>query len=125
MPATKPAAKKRAPRIAARRGVELLTRVDYLRAQMLLLERVMGKSDPGSIAYIQAAKSQLDVRDRLDKALEKGSGNPWAGLSEDEIRDKLRTEGDSMPDAHLAILVEVYCERHRLPFPMLAVSGGR
>lgn len=134
-PKAKPKAKPRKPRpraprpafkkLAARPDIERLERVDYLRSNILLLERAAAESQPGTIAYIQTLRAQMDARNLLDKALEKGNKNPWDGLSDEELREKLRAESDDMPTPHLAILAEVYCERVGAPFPLRAVAGGR
>jgi hypothetical protein len=117
--------KPRAPaKIKARANVERLTTAEYHRSNILLLEQALAKSEPGTIAYIQTVRAQMDARERLDAELAKGNRDPWEGLTEDEIREKLREEGAAMPDTHLEILVQVYCDRHGLAFPLRAVAGG-
>jgi hypothetical protein len=120
------ATRKPAP-IPVRSGTDTVERVDFLREQIRTLEQMLAKyrNEPkSSIAAMQAVRAIKDARDALDEELAKSPSDPWAGLSEDEIRHRLREEAADMPEQHLAVLVEVYCERVGVRFPLRAAAGG-
>lgn len=110
-----------------RADVETMSRADFLRLQVRTAETMFAhyRHQPkASIAAMQALRAVKEARDALDEELGKGPVDPWAGLSEEEIRHKLRAEAEDMPEPHLAVLVEVYCARVGVSFPLRAVAGG-
>ncbi len=73
---------------------------------------------PAAAAFsrrLERAEDELRVmrRERRDEGAE-GNGGPALALPEDELRARIREAAEGMPEDHLAIVVGVYLERHRL-----------
>ena len=111
-------------RLAARKGIDAMEPADFYRSTIELCERAIARTEPGTIAFTNTLRTQMEARKHLDEALKGHRSDPFEGLSEDEIRALLRREAEDMPDAHLAVMVEVYCERVGVAFPLRAVAGG-
>lgn len=105
----------------ARTNIDTMSRQDFLRLQLSTAEAMFAhyRHQPkASIAAMQALRAVKDARDALDEELARAQTDPWEGLSEDEVRHKLREMAETMPTEHLAILADEYCERMGIPFPL-------
>ncbi len=45
-------------------------------------------------------------------------------LDDDTLAEKLAEQAVDMPDQHLMVFVEAYCDRYALPVPLRVVQGG-
>jgi transposase-like protein len=94
-------------------------RVTFLKAQIRDtaedLEKVR-KSGRGVTVLANLRKTMLQLRNELDDALKEQERTDDPEVLDDEsYLQQLEVSAADWPDAHLEVLVRVYCERHRIP----------